>query len=325
MKKMITALGLGTALAFASQSASAQSFPTQPITIVVPFSAGGPTDTVTRLVAQAMGQDLGQQVVVENVGGAGGTLGAARVAHAEPNGYTLLLHHIGMATTATLYRELPYNALEDFAHVGLVTEVPMVMVGRRDLEADTMAEVIAYVREKGEDVMYANAGIGAASHLCGLLFMNALETQMTTVPYQGTGPALTDLMGGQVDLMCDQTTNTTNQIRDGSIKAFGVTVPERLESLPDVPTASESGLEGFEVTIWHGVYAPKGTPEDVVNRLSQSLKVALKDPTVVERFADLGTAPSPEADATPAALRAKVQSEIDLWRPIIEAAGVYAN
>lgn len=325
MKKMITALGLGTALAFASQGASAQSFPTQPITIVVPFSAGGPTDTVTRLVAQAMGQDLGQQVIVENVGGAGGTLGAARVAHAEPNGYTLLLHHIGMATTATLYRELPYNALEDFAHVGLVTEVPMVMVGRRDLEADTMAEVIAYVREKGEDVMYANAGIGAASHLCGLLFMNALETQMTTVPYQGTGPALTDLMGGQVDLMCDQTTNTTNQIRDGSIKAFGVTVPERLESLPDVPTASESGLEGFEVTIWHGVYAPKGTPEDVVNRLSQSLKIALKDPTVVERFADLGTAPSPEADATPAALRAKVQSEIDLWRPIIEAAGVYAN
>ena len=325
MKSMIAALGIGTALALAPQIAGAQSFPTQPITIVVPFSAGGPTDTVTRLVAQAMGQDLGQQVIVENVGGAGGTLGAARVAQAEPNGYTLLLHHIGMATTATLYRELPYNALEDFAHIGLVTEVPMVMVGRRDLEADTMADVIAYVREKGEDVMYANAGIGAASHLCGLLFMNALETQMTTVPYQGTGPALTDLMGGQVDLMCDQTTNTTNQIRDGSIKAFGVTVPERLDSLPDIPTASESGLEGFEVTIWHGVYAPKGTPEEVVNRLSKSLQLALKDPTVAERFADLGTAPSPETDATPEALRAKVQSEIDLWRPIIEAAGVYAN
>lgn len=325
MKSMIAALGIGTALALAPQIAGAQSFPTQPITIVVPFSAGGPTDTVTRLVAQAMGQDLGQQVIVENVGGAGGTLGAARVAQAEPNGYTLLLHHIGMATTATLYRELPYNALEDFAHIGLVTEVPMVMVGRRDLEADTMADVIAYVREKGEDVMYANAGIGAASHLCGLLFMNALETQMTTVPYQGTGPALTDLMGGQVDLMCDQTTNTTNQIRDGSIKAFGVTVPERLDSLPDIPTASESGLEGFEVTIWHGVYAPKGTPEEIVNRLSKSLQLALKDPTVAERFADLGTAPSPETDATPEALRAKVQSEIDLWRPIIEAAGVYAN
>ena len=325
MKKFVAAFSVATAMALAPQFANAQDYPTQPITIIVPFSAGGPTDTVTRLVAQAMSQDLGQQVVVENVGGAGGTLGAARVAQAEANGYTLLLHHIGMATTATLYRELPYNALEDFEYVGLVTEVPMVMVGRPDLEASSLEEVIAYVRENGEDVMYANAGIGAASHLCGLLFMNALETQMTTIPYQGTGPALTDLMGGQVDLMCDQTTNTTNQIRDGSIKGFAVTVPERLESLPDLPTAAESGLEGFEVSIWHGVYAPKGTPEDVVARLTQSLQVALKDETVAARFADLGTAPSPEADATPEALKAKVESEINLWRPIIEAAGVYAN
>jgi tripartite-type tricarboxylate transporter receptor subunit TctC len=325
MKKLIASFGLATAMALVPQFAGAQNFPSQPITVVVPFSAGGPTDTVTRLVAQAMSQDLGQQVVVENVGGAGGTLGAARVAQAKNDGHTLLLHHIGMATTATLYRELPYNALEDFAHVGLVTEVPMVMVARPDFEPSSLEDLITYVREKGEDVMYANAGIGAASHLCGLLFMNALETQMTTIPYQGTGPALTDLMGGQVDLMCDQTTNTTNQIRDGSIKAYAVTVPERLESLKDVPTAAEAGLEGFEVTIWHGLYAPKGTPEDVVNRLSKSLQVALKDPTVVTRFADLGTAPSSEADATPAALRAKVESEINLWRPIIEAAGVYAN
>lgn len=325
MKKLIASFSLATAMALLPQVAGAQTFPSQPITIVVPFSAGGPTDTVTRLVAQAMSQDLGQQVVVENVGGAGGTLGAARVAQAGNDGHTLLLHHIGMATTATLYRELPYNALEDFEYVGLVTEVPMVMVARPDFEPTSFEELIAHVREAGEDVMYANAGIGAASHLCGLLFMNALETQMTTIPYQGTGPALTDLMGGQVDLMCDQTTNTTNQIRDGSIKAYAVTVPERLDSLPDVPTAAEGGLDGYEVTIWHGVYAPKGTPEDVVNRLSQSLQVALKDPTVIERFADLGTAPSSEADATPEALRAKVESEINLWRPIIEAAGVYAN
>jgi tripartite-type tricarboxylate transporter receptor subunit TctC len=276
-------------------------------------------------VAQAMGQHLGQQVLVENVGGAGGTLGAARVAQSANDGYTLLLHHIGMATTATLYRELPYNAIEDFAHVGLVTEVPMVIVARPDFEADDLQGVIANVKENGEDVMYANAGIGAASHLCGLLFMNAVETQMTTIPYQGTGPALTDLMGGQVDLMCDQTTNTTNQIRDGSIKAYAVTVPERLANLPDVPTANESGLPDFEITIWHGLYAPKGTPDDVVAKLSEALQVALKDPTVVSRFADLGTAPSPEADATPAALKAKVESEIELWRPIIQAAGVYAN
>lgn len=325
MKKLFAALAFATALSMAPQAATAQSYPAQPITVVVPFSAGGPTDTVTRLVAQAMGQHLGQQVLVENVGGAGGTLGAARVAQSTNDGYTLLLHHIGMATTATLYRELPYNAIEDFAHVGLVTEVPMVIVARPDFDAGNLQEVIANVKEKGEDVMYANAGIGAASHLCGLLFMNAVETQMTTIPYQGTGPALTDLMGGQVDLMCDQTTNTTNQIRDGSIKAYAVTVPARLDSLPDVPTAAEGGLDNFEVTIWHGLYAPAGTPDDVVAKLSEALQVALKDPTVVSRFADLGTAPSPEADATPAALKAKVESEIELWRPIIQAAGVYAN
>lgn len=322
MKKSIL---LATAFSALGGMAMAQSFPSQPISIVVPFSAGGPTDTVTRLVAQAMSADLGQQVVVENVGGAGGTLGAARVSQASPDGYSLLLHHIGMATTATLYRELPYNALTDFAHIGLVTEVPMTFVGRPDLEMDTLEEVIAWVREAGEDVMYANAGIGAASHLCGLLFMNAVDTQMTTIPYQGTGPALTDLMGGQVDFLCDQTTNTTNQIRDGSVKAFAVTVPQRLDNLPDLPTTAEAGLPDFEISIWHGLYAPAGTPDDVVERLSQALQAALQDPLVIERFADLGTSPSPQEDATPAALRAKVESEIELWRPIIEAAGVYAN
>lgn len=319
---------LAIAAAFAAlttTSAYAQSYPTQPITIVVPFSAGGPTDTVTRLVAQAMSEDLGQQVVVENVGGAGGTLGAARVAQSESDGYTLLLHHIGMATTATLYRDLPYDATTDFEYVGLVTEVPMVFVGRPDLELDSLEEVIEWAREEGEAILYANAGIGAASHLCGLMFMDAIDTQLTTIPYQGTGPALTDLMGGQVDLLCDQTTNTTSQIREGSIKAFAATVGERLESLPDLPTASESGLEGFEISIWHGLYAPAGTDGEIVARLSESLQVALEDPTVVERFADLGTEPSPASDATPEALEEKLRSEIDLWRPIIEDAGVYAN
>lgn len=325
MKHYLTPIALAASVALVPQLAGAQDFPSQPITIVVPFTAGGPTDTVTRLVAQAMSADLGQQVIVENVGGAGGTLGAARVAQAEADGHTLLLHHIGMATSAVLYRELPFNALEDFEYVGLVTEVPMVLVGRSDFEADTLQEVVEYVRANGEDVMYANAGIGAASHLCGLLFMDAIDTQMTTIPYQGTGPAVTDLMGGQVDLMCDQTTNTTQQIRDGAIKAFAVTVPERLDSLPDLPTAAESDLAGFEVSIWHGVYAPKGTPDDVVQRLSQSLQIALQDESLITRFADLGTAPSSSEDATPAALEAKLQSEIDLWRPIIEAAGVYAN
>lgn len=323
-KTTLTAIGAAGLMAFGSMAA-AQSYPTQPISIVVPFTAGGPTDTVTRLVAQAMSAELGVNVIVENVGGAGGTLGAARVSQADPDGYSLLLHHIGMATTATLYRQLPYDALNGFAHVGLVTEVPMTLVSRADLELDTLAEVIDWVKENGEDVMYANAGIGAASHLCGLLFMNAIDTPMTTIPYQGTGPALTDLMGGQVDLLCDQTTNTTPQIREGSIKAFAVTTPERVASLPDLPTAAEAGLEGFEVSIWHGLYAPSGTPDDVVARLSEALQAALQDPTVIERFADLGTVPSPSEDATPGALRAKVESEIALWRPIIEAAGIYAD
>lgn len=313
------------AAALAAGAAWAQDYPTQPINVVVPFAAGGPTDTVTRLVAQAMSRELGQQIVVENVGGAGGTLGAARVAQANADGYTLLLHHIGMSTAPSLYRELPFDPLTDFEYIGLVTEVPMVFVGRTDLEVDTLEDAIAWIREEGENVMYANAGIGAASHLCGLLFMNSIDTQMTTIPYQGTAPAVTDLMGGQVDFLCDQTTNTTQQIRDGSIKPFAVTVPERLDSLPDLPTTAEAGLGDFEITIWHGLYAPAGTPDEVVSSLTAALQTALQDETVIERFADLGTAPSPQEDATPEALKAKVESEIELWRPLIDAAGVYAN
>jgi tripartite-type tricarboxylate transporter receptor subunit TctC len=303
----------------------AQDYPNQPVTIVVPFSAGGPTDTVTRLVAEAMGRDLGQTVIVENVGGAGGTLGASQVAKAEADGYTLLLFHIGMATSATLYRSLPYKPLEAFDYVGLVTEVPMTIVARKDFEPNTLAELIDYVRANKDTVTYANAGIGAASHLCGMLFMSAIDTPLTTVPYKGTGPAMTDLLGGQVDFMCDQTTNTTKQIQAGEIKAYATTSPERLGNLPDLPTADEAGLDGFVVGIWHGLYAPKGTPAAALERLTKSLQVALKDPTVVERFAELGTVPSSDADATPAALQAKLESEIERWKPVITAAGVYAD
>jgi tripartite-type tricarboxylate transporter receptor subunit TctC len=303
----------------------AQDYPDRPITIVVPFSAGGPTDTVTRLVAEAMSRDLGQTIVVENVGGAGGTLGASQVAKAEADGYTLLLFHIGMATSATLYRSLPYEPLGAFDYVGLVTEVPMTIVARKDFEPDTLAELIEYVRANKDTVTYANAGIGAASHLCGMLFMSAIDTPLTTVPYKGTGPAMTDLLGGQVDFMCDQTTNTTKQIQAGEIKAYATTSPERLGNLPDLPTADEAGLDGFVVGVWHGLYAPKGTPPAVIELLTKSLQIALKDPTVIERFAELGTAPASEADATPAALQAKLESEIERWKPVITAAGVYAD
>jgi tripartite-type tricarboxylate transporter receptor subunit TctC len=312
-------------LALMPIAAMAQSYPERPITIVVPFSAGGPTDTVTRLVAEAMSRDLGQQVLVENVGGAGGTLGAARVAKAEPDGYTLLLHHIGMATSATLYRKLPYVPLESFEYIGLVTEVPMVIVARKDFEPSDLKSLIDHVKANKDKVTYANAGIGAASHLCGMLLMSNIDTKLTTVPYKGTGPAMTDLMGGQVDFMCDQTTNTTNQIKAGEIKAYASTTKDRLKNLPDIPTATESGLEGMEFGIWHGLYAPKGTPAEVITRLNAALKKALQDETVKQRFAELGTAPVGEADATPEALKAKLESEIARWKPIIEAAGEFAD
>lgn len=325
MKKTVTALAAGLALSLVTAAASAQAFPDRTVTIVVPFSAGGPTDTVTRLVAESMSKDLGQQVIVENVGGAGGTLGAGRVAEAEADGYTLLLHHIGMATSATLYRKLAYDTLNAFEYVGLVTEVPMTIVARKDFEPADLKTMIDYVKANKDKVTVANAGIGAASHLCGMMFMSAIDTSLVTVPYKGTGPAMTDLLGGQVDIMCDQTTNTTKQIQGGTIKAYAVTAPARLDVLPDVPTAEEAGLAGFQVGIWHGLYAPKGTPAEVVDRLSKSLQLTLKDENVVARFAELGTKPSSEADATPAALKAKLESEIARWKPVIEAAGQYAD
>ncbi len=322
MTKLLATTGCLLALA---APGFAQGYPERAITMVVPFTAGGPTDTVARLVAEKMSGDLGQQVVVENVGGAGGTLGAGQVAKAEADGYTVLLHHIGMATAATLYRNLAYDTLNDFDYVGLVTEVPMVMTARKDFEPADFPAFIEYVKANADQITMANAGIGAASHLCGMLFMSAIETSLVTVPYKGTGPAMTDLLGGQVDIMCDQTTNTTQQIKGGTIRAYATTTPERLAIFPDVPTAKESGLPELDVSIWHGIYTPKGTPAEVNERLSKSLQAALADEGVIKAMADLGTAPSPAADATPAALKAKLEGEIGRWKPVIEAAGVYAD
>ncbi len=305
-----------------STAAIAQDYPNQPITIVVPFSAGGPTDTVTRLVAQAMSDDLGQQVVVQNVGGAGGTLGAGQVAVAANDGYTLLLHHIGMSTAPALYASLPYDPVTDFEPIGLVTEVPMTIVARKDFEPQTLEDLIAHIKAEGENITYANAGIGAASQLCGLLFMDALETQMTEVPYQGTGPAMTDLLGGQIDMMCDQTTNTTSQILAGEIKAYAVTTPERIAALPDVPTMAEGGIENFELGIWHGLYAPAGTDPAIIERLTQSLQTALADENVGTSFAELGTYPVAAEQATPEALAERLGSQITLWAEVISEAGV---
>ena len=305
--------------------AAAQSYPDRAVTVVVPFTAGGPTDTVARLISEVMSRELGQQVLVENVGGAGGTLGAARVASAEPDGYTLLLHHIGMATSASLYRKLPYQPLEAFEYVGLVTEVPMIIVARKDFEPADIKALLEHVKGNADKVTLANAGIGAASHLCGMLFMSEAGTKLTTVPYKGTAPALTDLLGGQVDMMCDQSTNVTKQIKAGEIKAYASTTKDRLTTFPDIPTASEAGLSGMEFGIWHGLYAPKGTSKDVIDKLSGALQKALADQTVIDRFAELGTAPVASTDVTPEALKAKLESEITRWKPIIETAGEYAD
>ena len=325
MKKTFAITGTIAFAAFAlGSTAFAQEFPTKPITVVVPFSAGGPTDTVARLVAEAMSQDLGQQVVVQNVGGAGGTLGAGQVATAQNDGYTLLLHHIGMSTAPTLYRSLPYDPLTDFAAIGLITSVPMTLVARKDFEPTTLEELLAYIKTNGENVTYAHAGIGSASQLCGMLLMEQTETVMTTVPYQGAGPAMTDIIGGQIDMICDQTTNTTSQIQAGEVKAYAVTSPERLANLPDLPTTKEAGLD-LEIGVWHGLYAPAGTDPAIIERLDAALKVALTNETVIARFAELGTVPVTAEEATPAALTETLTSQIELWRGVIEAAGVYAE
>lgn len=318
-------LGLAGALTLGGAARAQQPWPTRTVTIIVPFAAGGPTDTVARLVAEAMGRNLGQTVVVENAGGAGGTIGAQKVAMARPDGYTLLLHHIGMSTTPTLYRRLAYDPVNGFETIGLVTEVPMTLVAKKDFPATTLQEAIAVIRRERDNLNYANAGIGAASHLCGLLLMKAVDTPMTTVPFRGTGPAMQELLSGRVDLMCDQTTNTTEQINSGAIKVFNVTTESRVPALPNVPTSAEGGLPDFQVTVWHGLYAPKGTPAPVIQRLSGALQAALRDERLVARFAELGTTPVAQDRATPEAHRRFWQADIVKWRPIIQAAGQYAD
>jgi tripartite-type tricarboxylate transporter receptor subunit TctC len=307
------------------QSAWAQSYPDKPITMIVPFAAGGPTDTVARIFAQSMTGFLKQQVIVENVGGAGGTLGAARVARSEANGYTIFLHHLGQSTAPALYRKLSYNAADDFTPIGLVADVPMTLVARKDFPAKDLKELISYVQANKDKITYANAGVGSASHLCGMLLMSAIKADLTTVPYKGTGPAMNDLLGGQVDFMCDQTTNTTGQIKAGKIKAYAVTTKAPVASLPNLPTASAAGLPGFEIAVWHALYGPKNLPKPVADKLQAALQHAVKDPMVKQKLADLGTEPVAPARATPAALDQFLRAEIVKWTRIIKAAGVYAD
>ena len=322
MKSVITAT-----LLLATATAALADYPDKPITIVVPFAAGGPTDKVARDLGDVLRKQLNQTVIIENVGGAGGTLGAAKVAKASPDGYTVLLHHIGMATSPALYRKMSYDTLADFEYLGMVNEVPMTLVGRSTLPASNMTELRKWIDANKGKINLANAGLGAASHLCGLLFQQSVAVDMTTVPYKGTAPAMTDLLGGQVDLMCDQTTNTTQQIEGGKIKAFAVTSAKRLSTpaLAKLPTLDESGLKGFNVSIWHGMYAPKGTPKAVVDKLNSALRASLKDAEFIRRQEALGAVVITDGRLAGAEHKKFVEAEINKWGPVIKAAGQYAD
>lgn len=327
MRKLFVGLvfSMTALLPFGIERAAAQDFPSRPITLIVPAAAGGPTDAVSRLVAESMGQTLGQRIIVENVGGAGGTIGMTRVANSPADGYMVTVWHIAQATAPTLYDNLRYNVIDDFDSIGRIADVPMTVVGKAGLEPKTAKELIDWIKQKKSAVTYAHAGIGSASHLCAIMLMSAIDTPMTALSYRGTGPAMTDLLGGQFDVMCDQTTTTTMQIKEKKIKGYAATTKERLKVLPDLPTLDEVGLKGFEVAAWHAMWAPKGLPADVQKKLSDALQTALKDPKVIERLAALGTEPVKPAQAGPQALAAHLKAEVAKWSPVIKVSGAKAN
>ncbi|MBV5294433.1 MAG: tripartite tricarboxylate transporter substrate binding protein BugD [Curvibacter lanceolatus] len=316
---------LAAATLVAAGPARAEVFPDRPITMLVPFAAGGPTDVVARLIAIPMGKALGQTVLIENAVGAGGTIAATKTARAAPNGYTIFLHHMGMSTAPALYKKLSFDPLKDFDYIGQVVDVPMTLLARKDFPANNLQEALAYIKANKEKVTLANAGLGAVSHLCGLIFMSTIGVDLNTIPYKGTGPAMNDLLGGQVDLLCDQTTQTVPMIKEGRIKVFGVTTLNRLSALPNVPTLDEQGLKGFDVKVWHGMYAPKGTPPEVINKLNAALRTALQDPVVTKRLADLSSDVPPLDKITPNGLKTHLEAEINRWGPVIRKAGIYAD
>jgi tripartite-type tricarboxylate transporter receptor subunit TctC len=302
-----------------------QTWPAKPIALVVPFAAGGPTDVVARTLAASMSKTLGQTVVVENKLGAGGTVAASYVARATPDGYTFFIHHNGMATSTALYRKLAYNPLTDFEFVSQAVDVPMTLLARKDFPANNLQEFIAYVKANKAKINLANAGLGAVSQLCGMMLERALDVKLTAVPFQGTAPAMNALLGGQVDILCDQTTQTIPQIKAGNVKFYGVTTKNRIKAMPDAPTLNEQGLKDFEVIVWHGIYAPKGTPKPIIDRVNAAVRTALKDPEVAKRMADLGAEIAVDSKLSPEGLQTWLKSEIDKWGPVIRAAGTFAD
>jgi len=321
--------GVLMAAVLSASGVQATDFPVKdkPVTIVVPFAAGGPTDRVARDLAEAMRKPLGATLVVENAAGAGSSIGSNKVAKAAPDGHTILLNHIAMATMPSLLRNIPFKVETDFEYLGMINDVPMTLITKPTMPASNFKELTGWISQNKGKINLGNAGVGSASHLCGLLFQNALQVDMTTVPYKGTAPAMTDLIGGQIDVMCDQTTNTTSQIEGKKVKAFGVTTSKRLTTpaLKDLPTLEESGLKGFQVTIWHGLYAPKGTPADVQAKINAALKTALKDPEFIKKQEGLGAVVVVDKRVEPAEHKKFVAAEIAKWSPVIKAAGVYAD
>jgi tripartite-type tricarboxylate transporter receptor subunit TctC len=316
-------LTLTVCLALAgTTSLIAQDFPTKPVTMVMPYSAGGPGDTITRILAQGMTNNLKQQVLVENIAGAGGTIGSGRVSSSPPDGHMLLLIHVSQATNPFLYPNLKYDVMKDFEPIGLVAELPSVFVARKDFPAKSFAEMVAHVKANPDKVTYAHAGVGSASHLCGLLFAEATGTKMTTVAYRGTGPAMNDLIGGQVDYMCEQIVNAVPNVEGGTIKGYAVTSKEPAKALPSLPTVDKAGLPRFELSIWYALFASKGTPKPIVDKLVASLNTALKEQDVKDKLAKLGADTVSPERATPEALRKHLQAELDKWGPVIKKAGV---
>ena len=323
-RNLLAAVGAAGVAAGVSAAVRAQAaYPTKPITVIVPFAAGGPTDALARVLCQKMSEILGVQLVVENVGGAGGTIGVNKVAKATNDGQTLLFTHMGtLAVNIALYKSLPYDSLKDLDPIGLGGTNPMVLVVKKDLPAANFTEFMAYVRANQKKVQYGMAGIGSASHLGGLMLNSMMRVEVLEIPYKGTGPALNDLVSGQFDYMVDQAVNVLPQIQGGNIRALGVSTKKRLPQLPDVPTIDASGLPGYDVTIWNGFFAPAGTPKEIIAKVNQALLTTLADPTVVKRLTELAVdLPTPQ-EATPEALTAQLKASIDLWVPAVKTAGV---
>jgi tripartite-type tricarboxylate transporter receptor subunit TctC len=314
--KLCLAIGMVSSLSVFAQ------YPDKTVTMVVPFPPAGSTDVLGRILSQTMSKNIGQSVVVENTGGAGGTIGAARVARAPNDGYTLLFHNMAHSSAQALYAKLPYDPQTDFEPIGFVTEVPMILVARKNLPVENLQQLNAYIKANPGKLNFATAGVGATSHLCEVLFKSATGGKWTTVPYKGTGPALNDLLGDQVDLICDQPASTLNHIKAGNLKPMGVATKERLSALPNVPTFGEQGMPKFQLAVWHGLYAPKGTPKPVVEKLAQSLREALKDPTLIQKYQEMSSSIASPEMARPEYLKTFLKSEVDKWKKALRLAGV---